>query len=70
MDGNRGSVCRTSDPLGLVADGNGRDHPHFERRIYHAWKRAKRIAVDAGYDCERHHEPVQLTWTAGRSFRP
>jgi hypothetical protein len=40
--------------------GAGSDHPHFEPLVYDAWRRVSnrsfKVAGDAGYDSEAHHE--------------
>jgi len=41
-----------------VRIGNGSDAPDFDGLLYHAWRRAARVAVvvaDAGYDAEGNH---------------
>jgi hypothetical protein len=38
--------------------GPGSDRPHFDRCLFHAWRRAnvRKLAADAGYDAEASHE--------------
>lgn len=38
--------------------GPGSDHPHFERCLFDAWRRAdvRKVLADAGYDSEKAHE--------------
>lgn len=69
------TTYRRFPKLGLVADtrshlilsfaagtGPGPDHPHFERCLFHAWRRAgvRKVVADAGYDSEGNHRLARL----------